>query len=398
MQKKSQANTCPVAFGDSLQFMNEKESQFFVKIGALYSELVAISKTGQLHQWKWCNESPYLSTSDANINIHHPKSSFLNLVNEKVIGLATSTIRASVWTESGKIASWLDETVDISYTIKLQTPAVNLFDPAVDSVQQLSVSNLFSVAKLASGNIYWWGIMPYEHRVKLIDKYQSKANKLKHSQTSEITVGSYVSLKTFPLYSSGTIAITAKDGQPKIGQIMEHLFSFKDSKLCKFKLKAPESFREIDKGPFEMPPPALPSTLSLEPISSSLTASTTTFSLSKFLRRFFFIYLSFILIFIKIKERKKPSSSDTDDKYTKPKDEESWPLSEAVFVEDTKPFLLGKVIKIDNDHAIVKMQSKTIPDTPILSGASETLMETQSLLDNCRILAKNQLQVKHLKI
>ena len=75
------------------------------------------------------------------------------------------------------------------------------------------------------------------------------------------------------------------------------------------------------------------------------------------------------------------------------KDEESWPLSDTIFVEDTKPYLLGRVIKIDNDHAIVKMQSKSIPDSQILNSGGESLMEAQSLLDNCRILAKNQLQV-----
>ncbi len=124
--------------------------------------------------------------------------------------------------ELSKVATWLDETVDISFTAKLQTPALYLFDPAVDTIQQLSESNLFTVAKLASGSIFWWGIMPYEHRVKLIEKYQSKAHKLKLTQSNDITVGSYVSLKTFPLYNSGTIAVTIKDGQTKIGQIMEH--------------------------------------------------------------------------------------------------------------------------------------------------------------------------------
>jgi E3 ubiquitin-protein ligase EDD1 len=347
-----------------------KEPPFFIKIASLYSELVAITKTGQLYQWKWSSDVAY--TCQENVNIHHPKTLFLNLLNEKIIGISTSTIRASVWTESGKIASWLDETVDISYTIKLQTPALSLYDPLVDSIQQLSVSNLFTVAKLSSGNMYWWGVMPYEHRCKLIEKYQSKAHKLKTVQTNDLTVGSYVSLKTFPLYNSGTVAITIKDGQPKIGQIMEHLFSFKDSKLFKFKLKPPDSFKDSIRD--EMPPPAsLPTILSLESIGLSSTSSS--YSL----------------------KRKKTSSSDLEylsSLNNKIKDEESWQLSDTIFVEDSKQFLLGKVIKIDNDHAIVKMQSKTIPDSAGPIG--DSLMETQSLLDNCRILAKNQLQAVKL--
>ena len=375
-QKKSQQqqqNSNPVSFGDNLQFMTN-ESPFFIKIASLYSELVAVTKSGQLYQWKWSSDSAYVCLE--NQNVHHPKTLFLNLLNEKVSGIATSSMRASIWTESGKVASWLDETVDISYTVKLQTPAFNLYDPLVDSIQQLSVSNLFSVAKLQSGTMYWWGVMPYEHRCKQIEKYQSKAHKLKNSQTSEITVGSYVSLKTFPLYNSGTIAITIKDGQPKIGQIMEHLFSFKDSKLFKFKLKSPENFK--DGGDKEMPPPAsLPTILSLESIGSGGSSIGGQYSL----------------------KRKKPSS-DYEDKSSSrfQKDEESWQLSETIFVEDTKQFLLGKVIKIDNDHAIVKMQSKVIdtplPPQPLAPG--ESPMETQSLLDNCRILAKSQLQAVKL--
>ncbi len=278
MHKKIQLQTSPVSFGENLQFWTDKNGDalpIFIKIASLYSELVAVSKNGQLYQWKWSSDVPYHSNSIDGQNIHHPKIIFLNLLNEKIIGLSSSTIRASVWTESGKVATWLDETVDISYTAKLQTPALYLFDPAVDTVQQLSVSNLFTVAKLASGSIFWWGIMPFEHRVKLIEKYQSKAHKLKLTQSNDITVGSYVSLKTFPLYNSGTIAVTIKDGQPKIGQIMEHLFSFKDSKLFKFKLKIPDSFKENDKCAFDMPPPALPT---LE--STSMSSSSSVYSLS----------------------------------------------------------------------------------------------------------------------
>jgi hypothetical protein len=135
-------------------------------------------------------------------------------------------------------------------------------------------------------------------------------------------VGSYVSLKTFPLYNSGTVAITINDGQPKIGQIMEHLFSFKDSKFFKFKLKAPDSFKDSLRD--EMPPPAsLPTILSLESIGLSSTSSSSSTSSYK---------------------RKKTSSSDLEylsSLNNKIKDEESWQLSDTIFVEDSKQFLLG---------------------------------------------------------
>ena len=102
--------------------------------------------------------------------VFHPKVLFLQLLNERVSDLATSTVRASCWTESGKIASWLDESVDIPQTAKFQTPAQNFLCNNVDSVTQMpvvsgggnetivemSTSNLFSVIRLSSGAIYWW--------------------------------------------------------------------------------------------------------------------------------------------------------------------------------------------------------------------------------------------------
>ena len=34
----------------------------FVSIGALFSELVAISSKGELYQWKWSEPEPYRNT------------------------------------------------------------------------------------------------------------------------------------------------------------------------------------------------------------------------------------------------------------------------------------------------------------------------------------------------
>lgn len=34
----------------------------FISIGALYSELVAVSSKGELYQWKWSESEPYRNT------------------------------------------------------------------------------------------------------------------------------------------------------------------------------------------------------------------------------------------------------------------------------------------------------------------------------------------------
>ncbi len=83
----------------------------------MYSELVGISLDGRLYQWKWSSEQPFsvsINLSSISFNetqllsnnqviINHPKTIFLQLINEKICGISTSSMRASCWTESGKV-------------------------------------------------------------------------------------------------------------------------------------------------------------------------------------------------------------------------------------------------------------------------------------------------------
>jgi E3 ubiquitin-protein ligase EDD1 len=157
-----------------------------MKIAGMHSELVGISIDGRLHQWKWSSDTPFsllfnlnansfseaqqqatttpLPNNNSQVLINHPKSIFLQLINEKICGISTSTMRASCWTESGKIAAWLDESVDIPSTIKYQTPAQNLYQSTDNNLNiinnerilDMSTSNLFTVIRTNSGSIYWW--------------------------------------------------------------------------------------------------------------------------------------------------------------------------------------------------------------------------------------------------
>lgn len=278
------------SFGESLQFWTDKNNEpiRFTKIVGMHSELVALSGDGRLHQWKWSADLPFNLTISLNTSfsetpslaagqtapanqvvINHPKTIYLQLLNEKICGLSASLMRAACWTESGKIAAWLDESVDIPATVKYQTPAQNFVfvDPNTNGtalvserILDMSTSNLFTLIRMQSGALYWWGIMPHEQRAKLIDKYNSKSQKTKSNNLlNEIQVGCYVSLKSLPLYNVGTIGITCKDGQPKIGQLNEHVFSLRDCKSFKFKIKSPESFKDVLMGANEMPPPPSPS-------------------------------------------------------------------------------------------------------------------------------------------
>ena len=53
----------PLWLGDELEFWPEKsggkDPVRFVKIAALHSELVAVSASGHLYQWRWCDMTPF---------------------------------------------------------------------------------------------------------------------------------------------------------------------------------------------------------------------------------------------------------------------------------------------------------------------------------------------------
>lgn len=68
-----------------------------------------------------------------------------------------------------------------------------------------------------------------------------------------------------------------------------------------------------------------------------------------------------------------------------------------VLVEDSKSTILGKVIKVDNDYVLVKMQSSVVPSakppSELTAGLSGVVALDSEVLDNSRIFPKNQLQL-----
>ena len=57
-----------------------------------------------------------------NPSIHHPKTLPLGLHSEKVIHISAASVRCSVATESGKVATWMDETLS-DVASRLEQPA-----------------------------------------------------------------------------------------------------------------------------------------------------------------------------------------------------------------------------------------------------------------------------------
>ena len=108
-----------------------------------------------------------------NPNGNHPRSLSLGLNNEKVVKISASNIRCSVVTESGKVATWFDESICHVCT-KLEHPATLYPEFANDKITSLHTCVLYTAVRLESGAIYWWGVLPFNQRKRLLDKYVNK--------------------------------------------------------------------------------------------------------------------------------------------------------------------------------------------------------------------------------
>lgn len=90
-----------------------------------------------------------------NVNIHHPKTVALGLLSERIVQISATVIRCSVATESGKVATWLDELLNHA-AVKLEHPAQSFTEFTVDHIASLHTCTLYTVARLESGALYWW--------------------------------------------------------------------------------------------------------------------------------------------------------------------------------------------------------------------------------------------------
>ena len=168
------------------------------------------------------------------------------------MSLSASAIRASIVTEGGRVATWLDETVS-HVCGKLEHPATVFPELGGERIVSLHTCVLYTVVRTESGGLYWWGVLPVAQRSKLLEKYtnkkkalegsskgkgKSKGDKSKGSQGhGEITVGSQVCLAAAPLYQAGSIGYTVAGGIPKVGQLLNSAWTITDT--CRFKIMNP---------------------------------------------------------------------------------------------------------------------------------------------------------------
>ncbi|CAA9999619.1 unnamed protein product [Nesidiocoris tenuis] len=380
-KKKDIIGGNPLWMSDDVEFWPEKDasgnSLRFVSIAALHSELIAVTASGQLHQWKWSDTEPYRHPDGG---VYHPKTISLGLTNERVVLISACSIRCTVATESGKVATWMDEQLAHAAS-KLEHPAATFTEFTLDKIVSLYTCTLYTLAQLESGALYWWGVLPFNQRKKQWEKHRAKSSKSRPSVGSaEITTGTQVCMKSSPMYQAGAVGFTVLGGVPKVGQLLSAAWNLCD--VCRFKL-IPPAPTEVKSEPkprsesssgsstsqpksssqketadrIDMPPPPSP---------ASSTCSDTGSTSHK---------------------RPKRAPVKEDEK----KDEVMWGLRDVVFVEDVKSLPVGRVVKVDGAYAAVwfpPTSSKDRKDTKEMSTE-----ESQNLLQDCRLMRKDDLQV-----
>lgn len=74
-KKEILSQQTPLWMSDDVEFWPESHIKF-VHIAQLYSELVALSSTGQLYQWKWNEPEPYKHPVEVLKRIHASSAVF----------------------------------------------------------------------------------------------------------------------------------------------------------------------------------------------------------------------------------------------------------------------------------------------------------------------------------
>ncbi|KAK9872968.1 hypothetical protein WA026_020316 [Henosepilachna vigintioctopunctata] len=381
---KKKDSACPLWISDDLEFWPEPGTKF-IQIASLYSELIALSSSGQVYQWRWNEAEPYKHPE--NPYIHHCKTIPLGLISEKVVQLSACSTRCSVSTESGKVATWLDETLT-SASSKLEHCAQSFSEFQNDKILSLHTCTLYTVARCESGALYWWGVLPFSQRKRLWEKYRTKCRKQRPSNSqSEIVTGSQVCMKNSPMYQPGAIGFTVAAGTPKVGQLQNAAWTLSDT--CTFKIlhNQPNNFGGLEKlareslsastnsittlpsksgsnkentDRLDMPPPPSP--------ASSTCSDTGSITNSH-------------------KRQKRATASGSDSTGDPKKDEEEWLLRDVIFVEDVRSVPSGRVLKVDGAYAAVRFPSSQNRDR------DRDPKEVDDIFQDCRLMRKDDLQI-----
>lgn len=155
----------------------------FQTVAVAHSEAVALGVDGRVYRWPW--------GSAGGGSLHPRAAEFLpDAEADPVAEVCCSSLRTSVRTQSGKVASWLDpichgNTVDKARsTIPMLEHAAKDFASIDSKIQRIAVSNFGTCAITEQGGLYWWGHRPWPMRT-------NRQKRLAHSDKSADFEGIY---------------------------------------------------------------------------------------------------------------------------------------------------------------------------------------------------------------
>ncbi|CAH1643368.1 unnamed protein product [Spodoptera littoralis] len=401
-KKDSSIAASPLWVSEELEYWDSNIR--FTHIAATFSELIAISTQGQLHQWRWADAHPYQrNDASGSASAYHPRATWLGMTTgERIVNISAAGIRISVLTDIGRIATFLDESIaHAPGASRLEHPLQTFMEFGSDKAISLHVCSLYTVARLDSGALYWWGVLPLGQRARLWEKHRARSRKQQrgHSSTApqDLQAGQSVTMKNAPMYQPGAVGFNMSTGVPKVGVLQNAAWNLSD--MCRFKLLPPpqpdRSVSDKDKRDLQNQSPLTVSSVKASsssgnskdgakdsnkdmadrldmpppPSPASSTCSDTSTSHKRAKR---------------VTVRGEEGSSNDGSK----RDEEEWPLKEVVFLEDVKSVPLGRVLKVDGAYAAVRFPTigkdgkEVAPSTPD---------DLSTLLQDCRLVRKDDL-------
>ncbi|KAJ2943793.1 hypothetical protein O0L34_g8113 [Tuta absoluta] len=400
-KKDSAMTASPLWVSEELEYWDS--SIRFSHIAATHSELVAVSTTGQLHQWRWADAHPYQRTDSSGAITFHPRANWLGMVaGERITNISAAGIRVSVLTDTGRIATFLDESIaHAPGASRLEHPLQAFTEFGTDKALSLHVCSLYTVAKLDSGALYWWGVLPLGQRARLWEKHRARSRKQQRGHScnapQDLQAGQSVSMKNAPMYQPGAVGFNMSTGVPKVGILQNAAWNLSD--VCRFKLLAPpqpdRSVSDKDKRDIQNQSPLTVSSVKASSSSSggkdggkdsnkdmadrldmppppspaSSTCSDTSTSHKRAKR---------------VTVRGEEGSSNDG---SKQRDEEEWPLKEVVFLEDVKSVPLGRVLKVDGAYAAVRFPTIGKDGKEIVPASDDWA----AMLQDCRLVRKDDL-------
>ncbi|KRZ72372.1 Protein unc-45 -like protein A [Trichinella papuae] len=201
------------------------ETKRFRAIGAMHSDLLAVSMDGVLYRWAWNQKQP-------SPNPHPAWETICN--KEPVESISCSSIRTTVLTTHRRVASFVDESLDL-ISNALSTSLHSLPEPIVDVYS----CDLYSCAMTKSGNVYWWGVLPSVQRMKVLDAIKNKLKKEVASDAKDITVGRLVRMQHGPMFQADALGFTVVNGYPQVVILMESVWPNHDT--ARFQMLLPST-------------------------------------------------------------------------------------------------------------------------------------------------------------